>query len=589
MKHSQESFLELVQEAYEGNLQLPAFQRNWKWERSKVISLYDSLRKKFPIGSFLFIEADAKLSLSPKAFEGAENSIKPQDCSRLTLDGQQRITAGIALTHGLSGSSRYFLDLKAIRKLAESQKLDYRNDENVSNFLQDIDDGDDYMIATTRQGDLKTLLLENHLLSSTFLINEREVQKALEDYEIKFPEFKDFLKYLIVPNFTLDNGLGCPVISLTKEESLAAVTRIFATINTTGKRLTPIEIVNATLYAHNINLKQEVETYQNASDYVKNMDSNGEIFLQTIALLADKSPKKSLLPKTITHELFRSSFGDSLSLLDKVGEFLTLELGVGFKDTNKLIPYDSIIAPMAKVFKMKDFYKDKIKLRQIEEKIKIWFIGSALSQRYSEGAHSKQENDAKDIIKWITNDGDDFKPVWLKNTQISKDLKIASLNGAMGRLIKCLINLEKPIDPIEGIKVGYYDDVDEYPQDHHIWPKKFCIDHIKDWDESRDSTDFILNFMPLSAKTNKKWDKMDPANQLADIKSKTRNDSKRKEILDKLFLDDKCVAILERPAKERADYEDFISARFDVVVSKLSKWGFSVGEERVEDDVSNDQ
>ena len=31
MEHSQKSFEELVQQAYEGSLQLPAFQRGWTW------------------------------------------------------------------------------------------------------------------------------------------------------------------------------------------------------------------------------------------------------------------------------------------------------------------------------------------------------------------------------------------------------------------------------------------------------------------------------------------------------------------------------------------------------------------------------
>ncbi|MFC2021131.1 DUF262 domain-containing protein [Chloroflexota bacterium] len=84
MKHSQENFLDLVKEAYRGELQLPAFQREWKWERSRVISLYDSLRKRFPIGSFLFLETSSDYDLSPRIYEGVPEIAEAIPIKRLT-------------------------------------------------------------------------------------------------------------------------------------------------------------------------------------------------------------------------------------------------------------------------------------------------------------------------------------------------------------------------------------------------------------------------------------------------------------------------------------------------------------------------
>lgn len=586
MKHSQETFLQLVKEAYDGILQLPAFQREWKWERSKVISLFDSLRKQFPIGIFLFLESSAEYDLSPRVFEGTTEDTARKKLERLTLDGQQRITSGIALIHGLGGKLSYFLDLKALKKLFEDHNIDYRDDTAVRSYVQDIDDGDNYMVATTQRAGLKTFLLEKHWLSSTFLVSKIKAQKTLEEYENNYTETKDFLKYVVIPYFTLDNEFSCPVITLTKEESLAAVTRIFATINTTGKRLTPIEIVTATLYAHDINLKKNVLEFQDASDYLKNMDPNGEILLQTIALLADKSPKKSLLPKTVTHERFKAYFKDALDLLDRVGEFLTKEMGSGLKYTNKLIPYSSILAPMAVVFnKIKDFSGSK--KRNAEEKVEKWFVGSAISQRYQEGVHNKQENDTKEILKWIDQDSDDYEPIWLKSVQISKAMKIASPNGAIGRLFMCLINRERVKDPLDNINVGYYEDTDEYPQAHHIWPHKFCADHLTDWDIDRDETNYVLNIIPVSSKTNRKWNKMDPKNQISDINAKQLNKAKKNELFKKLMLSDKCVQILERPNKTKKDYNEFIAARFEVFNDRLSRWNFSIGEEEFDDAVAD--
>ncbi|MBU2608763.1 MAG: hypothetical protein KKF26_05535, partial [Chloroflexi bacterium] len=465
---------------------------------------------------------------------------------------------------------------------------DCSNDEQVKIFVQDIDDSDDYMIATTRKTELNTLLLQDHLLTSTHLASKISLQKALEPYENKYPQTKDFLKYVVVPYFTFDNDSNCPVTTLTSSESLSAVTKIFATINTTGKTLTPIEIVTAILFSHDINLKHDIKEFHEASDYLSNMDNDGEILLQTIALLAGQSPKKSMLPKTITYDRFKDHYAEALDLLDMAGQFLTTELGVGFKDTRKLIPYNSILAPMAVCFKEIKGLKGSERSKALE-KIETWFIGAALGQRYIQGVGNKQETDTRDMKEWIRKANPELKPTWINSVHISIDMiKEASPNGSIGKLIKCLINREKPNDPLELTKIGYYDDADEPPEDHHIWPKKFCTEHIPDWDKNHDSTECALNMIPVAPKTNRKWTNMDPNNQMNDVKTKIPNEAKRKQIFEKLLLSDECVQILERPNKTKKDYQDFLDARFKSLSNKLAIYGFTLGEEEYEDDAPSE-
>ncbi len=583
MKHSQEAFLDLVKEAYNGDIQLPAFQREWKWERGKVISLYDSLRKQFPIGNFLLLKTPKDINFSPRPFEGCH---KNNGSEKLALDGQQRLTAGIALLHGLGGNLRYFIDLNRLKELSENQKINLDNEEDIRNFVQDIDDGDNYLYGTTKKSSEEELLLENHLISTRHLIAKTATQRQLEAYEKKYPEMSNFLKYVFVPHFTLDNNFQCPVITLDENESLTAITRIFATINTTGKRLTPIEIVTAILYANEINLKEEVQAFQAKSDYLENMDKNGEVLLQTIALFSNETPKKSLLPKTITYLSFKAWYQEALQSLDDVGNFLTTRMGVGFNETDKLIPYDSILAPMAKVFKDTKNYKGAQKGRAIDC-LEKWFVGSSLSQRYQEGVHNKQQKDVEDILNWI-DAGDEYMPAWLKETTISPSMKSASPSGAIGRLLRCLMNRAEPIDPVDGIQVGYYENAHEPSQDHHIWPRKFCIDHVPNWNQNLTSSDVVLNIAPISAKTNKSWDKMDPANQVAQFEHATPNGEKQKQVLERLMLNDKCIEILKRPNKSKSDYDEFINERFIVFSKLLTLWGFGTSNNEFDDAVDSD-
>ncbi|UQB80118.1 DUF262 domain-containing protein [Pseudomonas shirazica] len=54
MTSSARSFRDLVTDAHDGKLKLPAFQRGWRWRTDKVIKLFDSLRQGYPIGALLF-------------------------------------------------------------------------------------------------------------------------------------------------------------------------------------------------------------------------------------------------------------------------------------------------------------------------------------------------------------------------------------------------------------------------------------------------------------------------------------------------------------------------------------------------------
>ena len=217
-----------------------------------------------------------------------------------------------------------------------------------------------------------------------------------------------------------------------------------------------------------------------------------------------------------------------------------------------------------------------------------WFIGAAIGQRYIEGAGTKQEADARDFKNWIIKDTDDSMPLWLTKVSITPDMKIALSNSSIGSLFKCLINREKPLDPVEQIKIGYYDNADEPPEEHHIFPTRFCIDHIPGWNTEVESNDHALNICPLGSRTNRKWDKMDPKNQIIDIKYAIPNDTRRKEILDKLFLSEECISILERSPKKTTDYYDFLDKRFKVFLEKLEYWDFKIGTEDYFNDPSVD-
>ncbi len=88
---------DLVKLAWSGQIRVPHFQRAFKWTRSDVIQLMDSIHRGYPVGSLLLWERSARaepLSLGSLTIEGPE-----LDRALWVVDGQQRVTSLANVLH----------------------------------------------------------------------------------------------------------------------------------------------------------------------------------------------------------------------------------------------------------------------------------------------------------------------------------------------------------------------------------------------------------------------------------------------------------------------------------------------------------
>ncbi len=85
---------QLLQEASDGRLRIPPFQRPLRWRSKQVVEYFDSIRRGFPVGDLLLSRDYAPsetLHFGPHVIEGKE-----QTNALWVIDGQQRITALVA-------------------------------------------------------------------------------------------------------------------------------------------------------------------------------------------------------------------------------------------------------------------------------------------------------------------------------------------------------------------------------------------------------------------------------------------------------------------------------------------------------------
>ncbi|MDO6732885.1 DUF262 domain-containing protein [Marinovum sp. 2_MG-2023] len=573
MATGSENYLNLVKQAFKGELKLPAFQRDFKWNRKQVVLLYDSIRQAYPLGSVIFLEG-SKQELKEREFKGASESASDLDTKQLVLDGQQRLTAGIDLFYGETQESRsqYFIDLQKLEAAIIEAAVDLDDEDAVEEFVRDLDTDTGYCVARRRVDDQFSLLVKKHLLSTVLLRpdNSKNRDYWVEVYEQTYPTKKTLIRNLVKPHFVVHQAPDIPFVSIDSKLQLDAISRIFATLNSTGKVLTPFELVVAVLFASNIDIRDDLAVLREVYPKLAKMDKTGEIILQTVVLLNQGNHKKSMLPKSISAEDWERDKDKAGRLLNQVGDFLTDHLGMALDKTDALVPYDSIFVPMAVLFDQIKYSEMPAKTRgQVNQKLMKWVVGSALSQRYQEGVHTKQSRDFESISTWIEKDDQDFAPAWLEEVSIPA-LRSVSPQGAIANLLRCLVNREKLEDPLTGDNVGF-----GMPNTnaHHIFPKKY-VEKLAGWDATKgDKVDLALNLMQLSAETNSRFLNDDPCLQVKDAENSCGRE-KTERMFAKQGVLPEALAIMTKENKGRDDYWNFIKLRETYFEGLLKEFGF---------------
>jgi Protein of unknown function DUF262 len=228
-----------------GRIQLPDFQRGYKWEDERIRSLLVTVLRGHPLGVVMLLKTgNDQVRFKPKPLEGTSvvADIHPE---LLLLDGQQRLTS---LTQALSGDGvvatmdsrgkllerRYYIDI------AMALEGEDRMDEAVrsipgdgivrSNFGKDIELDLSTEDKEREQGFFPVrLLFSNDTVTWLFAMADTERASAFHAKVIK-------------PVTTYN----IPAIELDTATNKSAVATVFEKVNTGGLALNVFELLTAT-------------------------------------------------------------------------------------------------------------------------------------------------------------------------------------------------------------------------------------------------------------------------------------------------------------------------------------------------------
>lgn len=445
----------LVGSVEKGEYRIPRFQRDFVWEQSKVVKLFDSIYQEFPIGSFFLWKAGRdQNNLFRHAIHQDIPDVKEDDDVFFILDGQQRITS---LYVALKGLTVREIDYSRICFDCQSEQF------------------------TNRSPDGKRYISVSEIWGSNAM---RLVRQLPEEYAETVSRCWERLQTYPVSLVTVS------------DKDLEAVCLIFQRINQAGKRLDRFDLISAMTYDPEFDLRERFQ-----KDIVNKLDSQafGSISPTIVTQLIALSRKGSCTDKMqygLSATDIRESWKDTVdSILLAVA---TLRSQFGVKNSGYL-PYEALLTLLA-------YYFFKSPHRSIDgshaDWIRFWFWRSCFAQHYGGGGATRIGRDKELFDQLLAGSSPGFKPSINLTVEDLISTRMTWSGSAIRNAFLCLLAVNEPlhlinnskIDLVNGGITGFTS-----PEKHHIFPQAFLAESTGGSD-----THALPNFCFVPAELNKR-------------------------------------------------------------------------------------
>lgn len=573
-----------------GSLQLPDFQRGYKWDDERIRQLLVTILRGHPLGVVMMLETgNDQIRFKPRAIEGVTlpDGAEP---NLLLLDGQQRLTS---LTQALTG------DGVVHTKDSRGKLMDRRYYIHIATALLGEDRMEEAVISMPGDGVLRTNFGKDILRDLS--TPERERAEGYFPARLLFGaetvswlfacENKDqastFHAKVIQP--CLEYSI--PAIQLDKTTTKAAVATVFEKVNTGGLPLNVFELLTATFagdkkyydtHGTDFRLNDDWQATQQAfAPYPVLSSVENTDFLQAVSLLATLERAKkdtSDRPRAVSarkEDLLKLSLDDYLEWVQPVRDAFTWTatfLADHHIFETKFIPYPKQLVPLAAI---KAVLGKDADLHGARAKLAQWFWCGIIGELYGSAIETRFVRDIESVPDWARG-AETAVPRTVADCTFaaSRLLSLRTRNAAAYKGIYALIlsqgakdwMYDKALDKVQYVDLGV--DI------HHIFPSKWCTDRGID-PAFRES---IVNKTPLSAETNRAIGGVAPATYLRKIEKRASIDSIQLDALVETHLAD--AAYLRAD-----DFDGFFDERLRRVLSLIEQaTGKPVQNDMINDD-----
>ncbi|MBC6413397.1 MAG: DUF262 domain-containing protein [Chromatiales bacterium] len=524
---------DLIDEMKEGQIQIPKFQRDLVWSIDKTADLLDSILKGYPIGTFILWEPKERFDQVKKIGDWSLPEIPEGKSVNYVLDGQQRIVSLYAVYQG-----------KSITKSGKKTATDYK--KIVVNLDKDALASDAKIVTAKRVKGKRSISLHKVLKFDITKPEKLEENVSPDEIGMIAQYQKKIENYLFS-------------IIFLKQADIDLAVEVFNRINTTGKQLTPFEIMSAKTYdeGRGFDMQDRWDKLVKKENEYGLKDYNGisnMVILYLLSLLI--SPSTECKAKTI----YSLKKDDIIDKWDAVIDALKCAIG-DFQSyykipVSRILPYDYLLVPFAYFFHKNENQQPNYQQRKWLDQ---YFWSAALSGRYSGPVQTNLAQDVRDIQKILHDNYPEIRykdniriaPQTLIETQFNK-------SSSYCKAVLCLLASKEPHNFDRSGKVildNSFLQQSNSKNDHHFFPKAA----LKSKGISNENS--LMNITLISDDLNKnvigsKW----PSNYIAGFKEEnTEIDS----ILETHFIKQNGFGI------ENDDYKTFLEARAKLISAAL--------------------
>lgn len=470
MPITQITIRQLLQRITDGEIRIPAFQRDFVWEPDRVQFLMDSIFKGYPIGTVLFWRTKEKLSYDRDLGPFTLPEPKKEYPIDYVLDGQQRITSIFATFQ------------TELKKNLDSKWIDIYFDLNSDSNAQDS------QFVALEPSDVKA-----HHIPLRILFDVGEFGKFTRSIQdSKHLEIVDklqtFFKEAVIPVETVE----------TEDHSKIAI--IFERINRGGVPLDTYQLLSAWTWSGDFDLRRKFEDLGMDLDDVGfgDLKDDPELLLKCCAAVIRNDASAGAIVGLKGTEV-RDAFDIFKNGLLGAIDFLRRDCGVM---SLKIMPYKSMIIPLTRCFATQNkagFHPDAMQ----RSALKKWFWRSCFSRRYSNSVDSALTQDISAMQQLILGklaDIDKRTAIVQPDFFISNTFSLTSVNT---KIFVLLLAQAKPKSFLSGADV----DLNEVliscnrTEFHHIFPKNYLAGTLGVVDKSKQF--MLANFAFLSQKDNR--------------------------------------------------------------------------------------
>jgi hypothetical protein len=518
-----------------GRIQLPDFQRGYKWEDERIRSLLVTILRGHPLGVVMLLKTgNDQVRFKPKPLAGTSVPAGTE-AEFLLLDGQQRLTS---LTQALSGDGvvatmdsrgkllerRYYIDIAMALEGEDRMNEAVRSipaDRIVrSNFGKDIELDLSTDDKEREQGFFPVrLLFSNDGVTWLFAMTDKDQAGALHAKVIR-------------PVTTYN----IPAIELDKATTKSAVATVFEKVNTGGLSLNVFELLTAMFAGDKKHFDEHGTDFRLNDDWIKTQrlfagqstltGVENTDFLQAVTLLAtrkrnlaDASPKPAAISAR-REDILKVTLDEYLEWVDPLrNAFLWVADFLADRHifTHKFLPYPKQLVPLAAI---KVIMGGEADLLGHSERIVRWYWSGILGELYGGAIETRFVRDIEQVPAWARDEPEASVPRTVQDASFVES-RLHSLRTRNAAAYKGLYALmltngardwmkDKALDKAQyaSLKVDI----------HHIFPAHWCQQNNID-DERRES---IVNKTAIADGTNRSIGGAAPSKYLPAIEKKAQ-------------------------------------------------------------------